>query len=203
MRVGKVIKFGDYDWRVLKVKDDRVLLLTEHMIEQQPYHNCKGEVTWAQCSLRNYLNSDFYNCFTLNEQERILQVSNINSNNPWYESEGGEQTLDYVFLLSIEEVVCNFFGDSSKNLVSRSSKQRYWFQKKDDNNNKRMAILDGHSWWWWLRSPGRDNKRAAYIHGDGNVGIQGNGTYNYNSKNVHCITGKNYGGVRPALWIKK
>lgn len=127
---------------------------------------------------------------------------NKNHDNQWYGSRGGEDTHDYIFLLSIEEAVCKYFGDSSKYLENRRPKQRYWFQNKDENNNKRIAGFEGYTWWWWLRSPGRLNRGAAYIHGDGNIGIQGNGTFRYNSKTIHPITGENFGGVRPALWLK-
>lgn len=109
-------------------------------------------------------------------------------------------TWDYIFLLNIEEVVCKYFGDSSKNLENRRAKQRYWFQRKDKNNNKRRSTLYGDVW-WWLRSPGRDNRRAVYIHGDGNIGIQGNGTFRYSSNIINSSTGDNSGGVRPALWL--
>jgi len=57
-------------------------------------------------------------------------------------------------------------------------------------------------WWLLLRSPGRANRRAVYILGEGNKGIQGNGTFRYNSNIIHPLTGDNYGGIRPALWLK-
>lgn len=200
-KIGSIMQFGGYDWRILDIKDNKALIITENIIEQQSYNNYAGDVTWAECSLRKYLNGEFYSKFSPDERARIIQVVNKNLDNQWYGSRGGEDTEDYIFLLSIEEVVCKYFGDSSFNLENRSPKQKYWFQKKDENNDKRRALLDGCIWWWWLRSPGRDNRRAAYIHGDGNVGIQGNGTYRYNSNIIHPLTGENYGGVRPALWL--
>lgn len=195
------LKFGQYNWRILDIQDKKALIMTESMVSQEPYNDFAGEVTWSDCSLRKYLNNEFYNTFTEAEQSRIIPVINTNCNNQWYDSNGGEDTLDKVFLLSIEEAVCMYLGDSSYNLENRSAKQRYWFQKKDINNVKRQARFDGHSWWWWLRSPGRDNKRAVYVHGDGNIGIQGNGTYRYSSNTIHPITKDNSGGVRPVLWL--
>lgn len=199
--IGSTVAFGSYQWRILDIQDKRALIITEHMIGQHPYNNFAGDVTWADCSLRKYLNGEFYNQFTEMEQSRITPVIIKNLDNQWYQSKGGEDTKDYIFLLSIEEAVCKYFGDSSKHLENRSPKQRYWFQNKDNNNEKRKARYDGFSWWWWLRSPGRDNKRAVYIHGDGNIGIQGNGTFRYNSKTVHPLTNDNCGGVRPVLWL--
>lgn len=202
LSIGSIVPFGGYHWRVLEVRGNAALVITESMIGQHPYHDCAGGVTWADCSLRKYLNGELYHTFTQAEQSKIIPVGNKNHGNPWYGSRGGEDTRDCVFLLSIEEAVCQYFGDSSKNLENRSAKQRYWFQRKDENNSRRRATLDGYVWWWWLRSPGRDNRRAVYIHGDGNVGIQGNGIFRYSSSSVHPATGDNSGGVRPALWLR-
>lgn len=41
------------------------------------------------------------------------------------------------------------------------------------------------------------------IHGDGNIGIQGNGISKRNTNVIHNIANDTRGGVRPALWIKK
>lgn len=199
--IGDKITFGSYDWRILDIKNGKALIITEYIIGQKPYNDFKGAVTWADSYIRRYLNGEFYESFTLEEQSRIHQTQIKNDNNPWYDSDGGEDTEDHVFLLSIEEVVCLYFGDSRRFLENRTASQRYWFQNKDENNIKRQSSYDGYSWWWWLWSPGRDNKRGVYIHGDGNVGIQGNGTYKYGSKTIHPLTEENYGGVRPALWL--
>ena len=202
MQAGDIISFGGYEWRVLDVENDTALLITEYIIRQRPYHNRPGDVTWADCELRKYLNGPFYDDFGEAEKARIVPVLNKTHDNPWYYSNGGADTRDRIFLLSIEDAVCSYFGDSRKNLENRSAKQRYWFQKKDENNDRRRAVLNGSGWWWWLRSPGRDNRRAVYIHGDGNLGIQGNGTFRYNSNTIHRSTGDNSGGIRPALWVK-
>ena len=202
MQIGELITFGNYKWRVLDIQNSAALIITEQVITQRPYHIRAGDVTWASCELRAYLNGPFYNQFSPADKEKILLTTNTNAGNQWYDSKGGEDTKDYIFLLDIEETVCKYFGDSRQNLENRSAKQRYWFQKKDKNNHKRTATFEGYIWWWWLRSPGRDNRRAVYIHGDGNIGIQGNGTFRYSSNTIHSLTGDNSGGVRPVLWIK-
>ena len=202
MRIGDTLTFDRYEWRVLDIQNGNALILTEHMIMQRPYNNRAGGTTWAGCELREYLNGEFYRSFDRTNRARIVQVTNENPDNPWYGAAGGEDTLDHIFLLSLEEAVRKYFGDSSPNLDKRSPKQRYWFQKKDENNSRRVSKLDGRGWWWWLRSPGRDNKRAVYIWGNGVIGIQGNGTFHYNSNTIHPSTGDNSGGVRPALWLK-
>ena len=108
--------------------------------------------------------------------------------------------MDRVFLLSVEDAVCNCFGDSSAKLLNPKKNQRYWFERKDENNRKRVASLEAQPdqiWWWWLRSPGRVELKAVYVHGDGNIGIQGNNILKGNIADGKCT-----GGVRPAMWVK-
>ena len=200
MQTGDKISFGSYEWRVLEVKNNTALIITEYIIEQRAYHNAYKDITWADCSLRKYLNSEFYDRFTAAEKSRIIPVLNKNPDNQWYGTKGGTDTQDSIFLLSIEETVCRYFGDSSSKLYSPGKNQRYWFERKDKNNSKRIARLESRkegSWWWWLRSPGRVSIKAVYIHGDGNIGIQGNNILKGNISDGECK-----GGVRPALWLK-
>lgn len=174
-------------------------------MEEREYHNKKEGITWADCELRQYLNGEFYNRFNEVNRSKIISVTNHTPNNPWYGTNGGEDTQDYIFFLTIEDVVCRYFGDSSALLYNRSPKQKYWFGRKDENNPKRMAKYKGYYSWWWLRSPGRDHRVAGYIHGlapnqldssGGCVGINGNGIFN----RKHSLSG--IGGIRPALWVR-
>lgn len=201
MQVGDMIEFGQYEWRVLDIHDNAALIITEDIIEQRPYHDEYIDMTWAGCSLRKYLNGEFYDKFTEADKARIIPVRNKNPNNPWYGSNGGADTEDSIFILNIDEVVCQYFGDSSSKLRNPGKNQRYWFERKDENNSKRIARLKDNKecvWWWWIRTPGRVNIKAVYIHGDGNIGIQGNNILKGNLSDGKCT-----GGVRPALWLKQ
>jgi hypothetical protein len=199
MQVGDKIVFDKYEWRVLDIQNNMALIITEEIIEQRAYHDAYKDITWADCSLRKYLNDEFYDKFTVADKSRIIPIINKNPDNQWYGSKGGVDTRDSIFLLSLEEVTCLYFGDSSSKLFSPGRNQRYWFERKDENNSKRIARLEDNkwSWWWWTRSPGRVSVKAVYIHGDGNIGIQGNNILKGNIADGKCL-----GGVRPALWLK-
>ena len=200
LKIGGIIPFGDYDWRILDIKDNAVLVITEYIIDQRSYHDVYKDTTWADCSLRKYLNGEFYDKFNADEQSRIIPVINKNPDNQWYGTKGGADTEDSIFLLSMEEAVCLYFGDSCSKLMNPGKNQRYWFERKDENNSKRIAKLEKEKeriWWWWLRSPGRVSIKSVYIHGDGNIGIQGNNILKGNISDGRCT-----GGVRPALWLK-
>jgi len=200
MQVGENLEFGKYNWRILDIKNNAALIITEYIIEQRAYHDAYKDITWADCALRKYLNGEFYGKFNATDRSRIIPVKNKNPDNQWYGTKGGADTKDSVFLLSVEEAACKYFGDSSSKLYSKGKNQRYWFERKDKNNGKRIARLQDKKewvWWWWLRSPGRVSVKTVYIHGDGNIGIQGNNILKGNISDGKCT-----GGVRPALWLK-
>ena len=197
-KIGSIVTFSGYDWRVLAVNNDAALIITEYIIEQRPYHNAYIDITWADCSLREYLNGEFYDKFSATDKARIIPVVNKTLDNEWYKTPGGEDTEDRIFLLSMEEVTCKYFGDSSAKLYNKGKNQRYWFERKDENNSKRSAKAADCEWnsWWWLRSPGRVSVKAVYVHGNGDIGIQGNNILKGNVADGYCT-----GGVRPALWL--
>jgi len=100
--------------------------------------------------LRQYLNEEFYDMFSVEEKARIVETIIQNNKKSWYNIEGGNTTNDKIFLLSLDEVV-KYFGDSGW-LRSRPLDAR---RIDDQFNSARIArgINDTDSW-WWLRSPG-------------------------------------------------
>jgi hypothetical protein len=185
---GDIIKFGNYNWLVLNIKDERALIITEDIIELRWYHNEFIDITWADCELRNYLNHEFYNQFNQDEKARIMTVTNINAHNPWFNTKGGTDTTDRLFLLSLQEV-CEYFG-SNENLPNNGSQK--WLID-DENNEKRQAKYGNDFHWWRLRSPGYYSRTAASINSKGHIYVRGNGVYG---------RPRDSGGLRPALWLK-
>ena len=181
--VGDIIDFGGYKWRVLEVTGSRALVLSENVLEMRPY-NSYQDVTWESCYLRSYLNGSFYNSFTSAERERIVESRIINADNPWYGTSGGVDTVDMVFLLSLDEVV-RYFGDSGQ---LRSGGNGYF---SDQYNSARIATYNDEATWWWLRSPGSDSYSAAHVLDGGQVDVDGSPVHG------------DHGGVRPALWLNQ
>ena len=195
MQIGDLIVFNEHEWRVLNIRNNAALIITEKVIENRTYHNSYVDSTWADCELRKYLNGEFCDRFNAAGKSRIIKTLNVNPDNPWYDAKGGEDTEDSIFLLGIDEVVCKYFGDSSAILQNPGNrKYKYWFDKNDENNSKRLT--NGS---WWLRSPGRTNYTAAYIHGLApNQSESSGGCVGINGNNISSL-----GGVRPALWLKQ
>jgi len=185
--VGEILSFGNYSWRVLAIKDGKVLVLCENIVDKQEYHTELEILTWSGCSLRKYLNTEFYESFLPTERERITETRIITRNNPWFGTKGGDDTNDFIFLLSIEESIM-FFGDSGQ-LKSKNPDDEYCIDDKY-NIDRLVKASDGSTVWWWLRSPGLDAIRTASILGSGKISIRGD-----------LVNGM-HGGIRPSMWIK-
>ena len=176
----EIIDFGGHQWRVLARQGDKALIISENILEQRVYHENYENITWENCTLRQYLNGAFYNTFNEANKARIAEVTNVNLNNQHYGTNGGNNTQDKIFLLSLSEVV-QYFGDSGQ------LGNNFYFD--DQYNSKRIATYNGSAFWWWLRSPGSGGSGASYVSDTGRILLDGHS---------FAIT---FGGVRPALWL--
>ena len=83
--VGDMIAFGSWhqnsdaqdstpiQWRILEVQNDRALLISDKALDARPYDLYRADVTWDQCTLRAWLNTELLNeAFTLDQQKAIL-----------------------------------------------------------------------------------------------------------------------------------
>jgi len=189
VKLGDIVDFGGYAWLVLDIQDGQALLLSQLVLENRPYNEEDVPITWEKCTLRRYLNGEFYEKFSAADRERIIQTDVKNEDNQWFGTPDGVQgdTADYIFLLSIEEVV-RYFGDSGK-LESGISNEIYETCIDDEFNKNRIAKDSlGATVTWWLRSNGDYDRDAAGVYLNGCLYLDGG----------HVLAGC---GVRPALWV--
>ena len=182
-------KYGEHEslkWRVLDVVDGKALLVTEKLIDCMPY-NYEGEpTTWKDCSLRTWLNDTFINyAFNTEEQKKIISSTIINLDNIYYDTDGGEDTEDSIFLLSLKEAY-HYFSDSADRMAAPTG---YAIIKGASVSSEFLVGNGEGAGWWWLRSPGVGSIDAAYVPTYGDVNDLG---YNVDNSGV---------SVRPALWL--
>lgn len=192
VNIGDIIQFGGFEWRVLALESHSMLIITENIIERRPFHNTFEAVTWETSSIRAYLNGEFLNIFSEAERARIFETTVINNDNPWFLRDGGNDTVDRVFLLSLEELV-RYFGDSG--ILKDGGPCQFTFALLfDDQYRGRRAArdADGYEVSWWLRSVGgRFDGFVAYVGQWGYVHVDGIDVYPFDF------------GVRPALWLSR
>ena len=207
-----LVEFGNYpqsdstgattepiQWRVLSVDGNDAFLLADKILDCKPYNNEDTSVTWETCTLRKWLNGlegnvytdSFINkAFTETEQSAIISTTATNDNNPYSNTEGGADTTDKIYLLSISEGLNSNYGFNTDYSVYDKARQAtvtaYASEQGCWVSSSTSYAGNGN---WWLRSPGDGTGDAAYVDDDGYLGLGGDfandGSY----------------GVRPALHV--
>lgn len=167
-------------WRVLSNSDGKLFLLSDQNLDVFQYHTDWESVTWEKSTMRSWLNgygasentggdngTDYTSdnfigaAFSEKEQKAIAETTVVNDDNPDYNTDGGNDTTDQIFLLSIEEANnSSYFPNGNDSRISTNtayvaSYENMYGVGKADN--------------WWLRSPGVDDDIAAYVNDNGGV----------------------------------
>ena len=187
--VGDRVLIGRYNWIVLELKNGAALVICETSVDFMAFAG--GEIhptTWSNSGIRSWLNEGFYrDSFAADEKERIMDTDVINDSNPWFGIDGGANTKDKVFLLSIDEIL-TYFGDSG-DLRSGKGKDAWVINDMYDQRRVTTYLDTDILTWWWLRSPGMNDIYSSCIGKDGCINVGGE------------YAGGGGGGVRPAIWF--
>ena len=137
-------------------------------MDAKRYNESFTEVTWETCSLRKWLNEDFYSsAFNAEEQAKIKTVHLVNDNNPSWGTTGGKDTDDKVWLLSINEV-CDYFSTEKlysyfTDDISRMCAPTKYVVAQGVYQNSSYTVDGVGACKWWLRSPGSYSGDAAGV----------------------------------------
>lgn len=130
---GETVNVGGASWKILKKDEDAALLIKSNKFSDITFHDTLENVTWETSSIREWLNTDFMDTFSEEEKNNIL-LSNIQmDDNEMYGIDGGNDTEDFIFLLSSSEAeeYAEYLGD--------------------------CKVLS------WLRSPGSSTNTASFL----------------------------------------
>lgn len=178
---GKYITFGHYpqtsegkdktpiEWLILERDGLNALVVSKYGLDAQPYNISYTDVTWEKCSLRTWLNDTFYNkAFNADAQAAILTTNVDNSKNQGdseYSTNGGNNTMDKVFLLSYAEADRHFDIESWNDAAlieptayAIAQGAEIYDDDDDDDDDDDVNRVD-----WWLRSPGYSQNKATIV----------------------------------------
>ncbi len=200
LNVPQTVEFGRYvqdksgvdapiEWLILELTPYRALLISKYALDCKPYNTSEAEVTWESCTLRKWLNEDFFNAaFSDGEKAMIPTVTVSADENPDCDTDPGNATQDRVFLLSIPEANRYFKNKEARMCVPTACAVGNGAYTEPCAKGGQPCCE------WWLRSPGEDQDAAAIVEIDDDDDYDDHGNYgNY----VHSGSV----GVRPALWI--
>lgn len=172
------------EWIILDKQNGRALLLSKYILDNIVYNKKQIDTDWKQCSLRQWLNSEFYDkTFNLSEKKLILPTELFDSN-----------TTDYIYCLSLEEVNKYFNNDLIKDFYCFTEDVEYY---SNNYTNASTIVTDYYNMKyydeggdWWLRTSGDYQDYCAYVDRGGWIDSRGTNVDNP------------FMGIRPVLWLK-
>ena len=198
IKVGDTITFGSYEqdgnsgngkepvkWVVLDKNKSKqgLFLISSEALDCRPYHYRWAGTTWKDCTLRTWLNKDFYDaCFDAKEQASIMTTKVTPDANPnaITKVNYGSATNDKVYLLSIKEL-----DKYIPNKDDRLCKATKYANSKSKNLTKAGEKYCG----WGLRTQGAaGGSYVSYVDREGEL--------TYNNADAEFV------GVRPVIWVK-
>lgn len=199
IHVGGTVKYGSYEqdnntsngaetieWTVLDIQGDKALVISKNVLDFQRYYpNLQTTVTWANSSIRTWLNDSFYNAaFSDGQKSGIYTTSVSGESNTVFGTSGGSATSDKIFLLSASEAA-SYLNTDGKRMANCTE---YALSRNGDSALRNTTTQSSY---WWLRTPGIYTYDAMYVHYTGSLRYDGMAVANV------------IGGVRPAMWVNK
>ena len=203
-------RYDPIKWRVIGVENEKAMLMADKLLDCQPFHTDDGKITWKRSTIRSWLNAlsedenaagidyrvkGFMNkAFSDTERKAILLTHVKNKPNAKYKTNCGDNTEDYIFLLSNEEVF-------ESEIAGRNG--FYVKHGKDDPAKRFCSTMYAKcrgTWWssvnkymgnsfWFMRTNGYTQESVSYICDLGYIYERG------------TIPTCKDSGILPAMWI--
>ncbi len=199
-------------WEIVNEEDGSLLLISRDILDSQPFNEEWTEVTWENCSLRQWLNNDFFN-EAFDEAEQALIETTVCEPDSIFGGERGNATEDKVFCLSVEEIFEYYEMDNLyeydmngyciwllRNVTQYAIDQGVWHHiiTEEEYYDDQYALYSKYepdvigmdAGMWWLRTPGNFDDNACRVTTFGAAGY-----YEYTSVDDSSV------GVRPVIRI--
>lgn len=155
--VGDRFEFGSYPqgsngevrpvvWRVLQRDSDSLLIISEKSLDFKPYEEKHKIVAWSDCTLRCWLNGEFFYTAFNNQERSLIKMSKLSNNDD-------SSTKDWVFLLSVDEAG-SLFADNNDRIAKYTDYALKNVPYVCDDKYRDLMLKFTH---WWLRSHGNHN----------------------------------------------
>ena len=172
------------NWIVIDTDGDKALLIAEKIVDCVPYNNESKPSTWETCSLRTWLNEDFYNgAFTEEERQMILKTTVNNQDLPVEGYNYGSDTEDFLYILSRREMEA----------VAAPEEEFLSALPTQIALDHELYMYPGE---YWRRDPGT-NMGTGEVNQFKICTVECDGDMPYFCTSTYSVTT----GVRPAMWV--
>ncbi len=209
-------KYEPLTWTVLDPEEGFVI--AEKSIDAQAYENysyyvnseseewvyngkdCKYLANdWSKCSLREWLNKDFFNTAFTAEEKAHIGKSYLNNNSTYDPSLDGAGTFDKIFTISILDAMNGDYGfdtgASNSDFARIKPATDYAMCQGAEVTDTGGTVL-----YWWLRTAGFYSAFAFGVSSGGVIAGSGNsGQYSVNNTNMGVVPAFKFNPKTPTL----
>lgn len=153
------------EWYVINNDNGAAILYSVYCLDCQPYHDDSSNlknINWSTCSLRSWLNDEFYNDAFSDEEKEFVALNSVTEEKS---TEFDETTTDYVQLPNAGNV-SGFFWGEKENMIAEFTEYaekkyssayhgRYWTRElAEDSGPGYGTVIDadgkviGSSYYW-------------------------------------------------------
>ena len=154
---------------------------------------------WSKCSLREWLNRDFFNtAFTAEEKAQIgkTYLDNTNSFSPKYDGAG---TFDKIFTISFYDAINSDYGFDEDGSRSDFARIRPATDYAMCQGADVVSYTGGNIPYWWLRTTGLYGAFAFGVATGGWIVSSGGGYYNVNRTDNAVVPAFKFNPKTPTL----
>ena len=199
IQVGDSVFFGHYEqdnelsnglepieWRVLLIDGDVAQLISRYALDAQPWNEQRTVARWTSCTLRIWLNTEFYNTAFGDAEKAVIVTKQIEN---WKE----DPTKDPVYLLDCDEAKQLFSSHEDRMATPTPYCVAQGVYQSTKYPLKKPKDMPGNAQWWLRTHSWEDKYRAAYVAGSGGVMTCG-GNSDGRVENARWA-------VRPAIYV--
>ena len=162
-------KFSDdIGWRVFFAEENRLVVISEDIIDVRRFNAENAEVTWATSDLRTWLNGEFRAGWSQTLKNRAM-LQNV----PAPDSSGGKGTTDMVYLMDVSVAEYYLPSDTDRQAGINLTPEAIQGFNDAANTDIEANVETYGGTTWWLRSPGDAGNKEAFVSHSGTIKAEG------------------------------
>ena len=154
---------------------------------------------WSKCSLREWLNRDFFNTAFTAEEKAQIGKTYLNNNSSFNSSLDGAGTFDKIFTISFYDAINSDYGFDEGGSRSDFARIKPATDYAMCQGAEVVSYTGGNIPYWWLRTTGLYGAFAFGVAPGGWIVSSGGGYYNVNRTDMGVVPAFKFNPKTPTL----
>ena len=154
---------------------------------------------WSKCSLREWLNKDFYNTAFTAEEKAQIGKTYLDNTNPFSPKYDGAGTFDKIFTISFYDAINSDYGFDEDGSCTDFARIKPATDYAMCQGADVVSYTGGNIPYWWLRTTGLYGAFAFGVAPGGWIVSSGGGYYNVNRTDNAVVPAFKFNPKTPTL----